>query len=150
MTIERNKAIEAGEAELEQVLRNFRQSAQAWSDAEYSRPRAVAASAVHRTLRRVVAWALGCVLAAGSLTGWVLEVRHRQEIARTAAERESHLRQGARLQSTVAATPAEQPAQTRAGIADDELLATVDKDVSRVAPSAMEPLAQLMDDSSGQ
>ena len=33
-----------------------------------------------------------------------------------------------------------------AGAQDENLLASVDKDVSREVPAAMEPLAQLMDD----
>jgi hypothetical protein len=150
MTIETNKAIETGEMELGQVLSNFRQSVHAWSDAEYNRPRTVAPSALRRTWRMTVAWALGCVLAAGSLSGGLFELRHKQEMARAAAERDTHLRQAAAAQPAVAQALVKQADEPQAGVTDEELLAAVDKDVSRVAPSAMEPLAQLMDDNGGR
>jgi hypothetical protein len=40
--------------------------------------------------------------------------------------------------------------QQRAGTADEDLLAAVDSDVSRSVPTALEPLAQLMDGDENQ
>jgi hypothetical protein len=75
-------------------------------------------------------WALGCVLAAGSLTGGLYERHHQQELAKIAAA------ETARQQKLAA--------EQRASKEQDDLLAKVDSDVSRQVPSAMEPLAQLM------
>ena len=133
----RNKP-EANELELEQALGNFRQSVQAWSEAEYGRPRTVTAEHLSGW-RRTVAWALGCVLAAGSLGGGLYDRHHRQMEARFAAERE------ARQQQIDAQQRADRLQQS-----DEGLFADVDRDLSRSVPSAMEPLAQLMDPDSTQ
>jgi hypothetical protein len=117
------------EAKIEQALKDFRSSVHAWSEAEYSRPRAV--KLVHlRSWRVAAGWALGCVLAAGSLTGGLYERHHQQELAKIAAA------ETARQQKLAA--------EQRASKEQDDLLAKVDSDVSRQVPSAMEPLAQLM------
>ena len=117
---------------LEKALKNFRSSVHAWSEAEYSRPHT--ANAVHLTSGRVVAgWALGCVLAVGSLTGGVYDHHHRQQVAKIAAAAEA-----ARQQKLAA--------EQRTREEDEDLLAKVDSDISRQVPSAMEPLAQLMAD----
>ena len=121
-------------AELDQALARFRQNVHAWSEAAYSRPRSVAPVAVHRSWRMATGWALGCVLAAGSLAGGVYE-HHRQAIAKAIAKMNAD--QDARQRQLAV--------QQRAGNADEDLLATVDSDVSRAVPAAMEPLAQLMD-----
>jgi hypothetical protein len=76
-------------------------------------------------------WALGCVLAAGSLGGGLYEHHHRQELAKVAAAAEA-----ARQQKL--------EAEQRAAKENDDLLAKVDSEVSRQVPQAMEPLAQLM------
>ncbi len=121
---------------LDKVLRNFRASVHAWSEAESSKPHTVRVA--HITSWRVAAgWALGCVLAAGSLTGGLYERHHRRELARIAASVE------AARQQRVAA-------EQRARAEDEDLLAKVDSDVSRQVPSAMEPLAQLMTDDEAQ
>ena len=125
---------EIDESELEQALRNFRQSVRAWSEAEYSRPRA--AGGEHRpSWRRAAAWALGCVLAAGSLAGGLYDRHHRQAEARFAAEQQARQQQIAAQRKAVLAQQS-----------DERLFAGVDRDLSRSVPSAMEPLAQLMDD----
>jgi hypothetical protein len=116
---------------LEQALANFRQSVYAWSEAAYNRPRTVAPAVVHRSWRLAVGCALGCVLAAGSLTGGLYERHHRQVVAKMKADQE------ARQQA--------QAARARTGNTDEDLLADVDSDISRAVPAAMEPLAQLMD-----
>lgn len=121
---------------LEQALGNFRQCVQAWSETAYSRPRIAAPVAAHRNWRLATGWALGCVLAAGSLMGGLFDRHHRQVMARMKVEQEASQRQLA--------------IQRRARNADEDLLATVDSDISRAVPAAMEPLAQLMDDDADQ
>lgn len=122
---------------LEEALGHFRQGVRAWSDAAYSRPRTAVRVAAHGSWRLAVGWALGCVLAAGSLGGGLYEHHHRLVMARQAAE--LHLAREQQL-----------AAQQRAREADEDLLATVDSDVSREVPAAMEPLAQLMDGDGNQ
>jgi hypothetical protein len=125
------------EAELERPLREFRMSVHAWSEAAYSRPRTAAGIERHATWRMAAGWALGCVLAAGSLAGGVYERQHRLEMARMAAAQQAE-------QQRLAAEG------QRARQEDANLLATVDSDVSRTVPAAMEPLAQLMDEGETQ
>ena len=120
------------DAELEQALNDFRSSVHAWSEAAYSQPHVPAR--VYRTSWRVAAgWALGCVIAVGSLSGGVYERHHLREQAKIAAAAEA----AARQQKV-------QEDQRR----QSEELAKIDGDVSREVPSAMEPLAQLMVDDS--
>jgi len=133
MRFEKESRAEGSELEagLEQVLRDFRSSVHAWSEAEYSRSRSGANVVRLMSWRVVSGWALGCVLAAGSLGGGLYEHHHRQELARIAAAAEA-----ARQQKL--------EAEQRAVTENDDLLAKVDNDVSRQVPQAMEPLAQLM------
>jgi hypothetical protein len=122
---------------LTQALGDFRQSVQAWSDAAYSRPRVAAQVVGRRSWQLAVGWVLGCVLATGSLAGGLYEHHSRQAMAKIkAAEQGAKERQAAR--------------QQRAGTADEDLLAAVDSDVSRSVPTALEPLAQLMDGDENQ
>ena len=115
--------------ELERVLRSFRWSVHAWSDAVYQRPRSVEVAPRRMAWRKAAVWALGSVLVAGGVGGGLLEYQHRQEQARIAAVREAqHQRQ---LQ------------EERAREAEQEV-AQVDREVSRQVPNALEPLAQLM------
>jgi hypothetical protein len=108
-------------------------------------------------------WALGCLLAAGSLAGAAHEIYHRQELAKLAAQKAVEQRVAAeRATASQSSTQVEKkaPAATirkvsagardNAGAQDDDLLASVDSDVSREVPAAMEPLAQLMDDNGTQ
>jgi hypothetical protein len=120
--------------ELEQALKNFKSSMHAWSDAMYSRPRTVTREVRVRSWRLAAGWALGCVLVAGSLSGGLLERHHRQEAARIAAQQRAVELQRQLHQKQTAMVP------------DEVLLADVDSDVSRQVPSAMEPLAQMMDE----
>ena len=134
MNSQRNlKGGEMTDAELEQTLKNFRSSVHAWSEAAYSQPHVPVK--VYRTSWRVAAgWALGCVLAVGSLSGGLYERHRLSEQAKIAAAAEA-----ARQQKM----EAEQRRQT-------EELAKIDADVSRDVPSAMEPLAQMMIEDSAQ
>ncbi len=127
---EKNDA--AGDAALEDALKNFRQSVHAWSDAAYSRPRPQVQIAAHRSWRLAAVWALGCSLVVGSLSAGFYEHRHREVLAQIKAAQEARQRQLA----------AQQPAR----MSDEDLLAEVDSDVARTVPAAMEPLAQMMDE----
>lgn len=122
---------QAEDAALEQALRDFRSSVHSWSEAVYNQPRQTGSVVRQGSWRVAAGWALGCVLAAGSVAGGVYERHHRQEVARIAAAA-----QAARQQKLAA----EQQARKE----NEDLLAKVDSDVSRAVPSAMEPLAQLM------
>jgi hypothetical protein len=122
--------------ELEQALVSFRESVHAWSEAEFrsetefNRPRNLRV-AVDSAWRPVLAWALGCAVIAGGISGGIYD-HHRIVVERQqAAARIAHERQLAE----------QQKAQE-----DESLLANVDTDVSRSVPAAMEPLAQLMED----
>jgi cytochrome c-type biogenesis protein CcmH/NrfG len=134
MNSQRNlKGGEMTDAELQQTLKDFRSSVHAWSEAAYSQPHVPVK--VYRTSWRVAAgWALGCVLAVGSLSGGLYERHRLSEQAKIAAAAEA-----ARQQNM----EAEQRRQT-------EELAKIDGDVSREVPSAMEPLAQMMIEDSAQ
>jgi hypothetical protein len=153
------------ELELEQALRHFKASVDAWSDAAYSRPRTAAKLAVRHSRRMVAGWALGCLLAAGSLAGAGHEIYHRQQLAKLAAQKAAEQRAAAgraTAQPASAQPEKKAPAATARKVSvgaqdsartqdsargqDDNLLASVDNDVSREVPAAMEPLAQLMDD----
>lgn len=116
--------------ELAQALDLFRLSVNAWSDAAFQRSRAPLPAVRHRMLwRRAVAWAFGLVLLAGGLSAGFYHHHHEQELARLASQ------QKAAQQKLLA----EEKARDL-----DEMLAKVDSDVSREVPSAMEPLADLM------
>lgn len=126
------------EGNLAEALGNFRSSVHSWNDAEFARARTVTFAEHRRTWRSATAWALGCVLAAGSLSAGMYEHQHRDRMARMAAERqaaEHHAQQEQAVRDTAE--------QTR--LQDERLMAAVDQDVSQEVPSAMEPLADLMD-----
>jgi hypothetical protein len=147
------------------ALKHFKASVDAWSEAAYSRPRfnesrlSESRSAVRtaqHNWRLAASWALGCLLIAGSLAGGLYAHRQRQEAARAAAmkaaEQKAELIRAA-AEQRVTPTPVaaisiatKRPtAVKRAVNTDEDLLATVDSDVSRQVPAAMEPLAQMMD-----
>ena len=117
---------ELHDPQMEQVLRDFRSSVHAWSDAVYQRPRRVEVAHRRMAWRRAAAWTLGSVLVVGSAGGGLVEQQHRKEQARIAAARE-----------------AEHQREMKEREAEEEL-AKVDTEVSREVPDAMEPLAQLM------
>jgi hypothetical protein len=146
------------------ALKHFKASVDAWSEAAYSRPKfyesrfSESKSAVwtsHHTWRLAASWTLGCLLIAGSLAGGLYEHHERQLAARDAAmkaaEQKAELIRAASEQRVTAMPVAadiaiRRPAAVkRAANSDENLLATVDNDVSRQIPAAMEPLAQMMD-----
>ncbi len=140
MNLENKWAGEIDDPVLAEALKHFKVGVDAWSGAAYSRPRTTMLSTARHSWRRAAGWALGCVLAAGSLAGGVYEHHHRQELARIAAM------QAAAQKAMQARQEAEQSAAANAATKDQDLLATGDSDVSREVPAAMEPLAQLMDE----
>jgi len=127
--------------EVMQALGNFKASVDAWCEsagAARSHPRS-APNAARPVWRLAAGWALGCAVAATSVAGALYERQHQQERARiaaaqAAAQKAAQQRQAAQLRTT--------------SEGDQDLLATVDNDISRAVPAAMEPLAQMMD--SGQ
>ena len=137
------------------ALENFKVSVDAWSDAAYNRPPTVVRTARHNW-RLAATWALGCMLAAGSLAGGLYERHQRQELARieaskaaiNAAEQKAAQVHAAPEKPVKAATVTKrQPtAVKKAANENEDLLASVDSDVSRQVPAAMEPLAQMMVD----
>jgi hypothetical protein len=132
----------AGEddAAVAQALRNFKANVDAWCELAMSRPRTTV-KPVHRSWRMAAGWALGCVLAAGSVAGAVYERQHKRELARIAAAK------AATQKAAQERLAAEQQSASQAdNEADQDLLATVDSDISRAVTAAMEPLAQMMDE----
>lgn len=121
--------------EFEATLKDFQTSVHAWSDAAYHRPRTVKMEIRRRSWRLAAGWALGCVLVASGVSGGLLEQHHQREVTRIAAE-----------QKAAAERKQLEEQEARAKVSDEVLLAGVDSDVSRDVPSAMEPLAQLMED----
>jgi hypothetical protein len=117
---------------LDQALRNFKLSVDAWSESEYS-ARRIARAVPRRTWRPAAAWALGCALLASTFSGVAYRGHERQIEAKQAAAKFAEQRkQAADLQAA----------------SEEDLLASVDSDVSRQVPSAMEPLAQMAEDDS--
>jgi hypothetical protein len=159
----RNDKFEIDDPMVAGALKHFKASVDAWSEAAYSRPRfnesrfnesrSVVRTAQH-SWRLAASWALGCVIVTGSLAGGLYEHRQRQEAAR-AAEIKAEAQKAALVRAAeqrvmpmpVAVNIATKrpPAVRRAVNTDEDLLATVDNDVSRQVPAAMEPLAQMMD-----
>jgi|ERR1700722_656889 hypothetical protein len=131
----KERAVDAEDLEFEQALKNFKSSVHEWSDAVYSRPRAFTREVQLRSWRLAMGWALGCALVVGSVSGGLVQRHHRVELARIAAAQ-----QAAEQQKQL------REQEARAQVSDEALLTDVDSDVSRQVPSAMEPLAQMMDE----
>jgi hypothetical protein len=121
---------------LEQALKDFRSSVHAWSEAAYKQPRSAERIVPQRSWRPAASWVLGCALLAGCVTGGVVEQHRQQEAARIAAAQQARQQQ--------------MEAQARARQKDRNLMATVDSDISQEVPTAMEPLAQMMEDGGTQ
>lgn len=130
---------EIDDSMLAEALQNFKASVDAWGEAAYNRTRTVARPARH-SWRLAAGWALGCVLTLGSAAGALYEQHHKQELARIAAM------EAAAQKAAQERAADEQSAAESATAENADLLATVDRDVSREVPAAMEPLAQLMDE----
>jgi hypothetical protein len=115
------------DAALERTLRDFRSSVHAWSEAAYNQPHKPV-KVYTASWRLTASWALGCLLAVGSLAGGMYERHHERELAKIAA----------------AEAARQQKLEDQRRNESEDLLAKVDSEVSRDVPSAMEPLAQLM------
>src|SRR5262249_54170873 len=125
------ESLEELEPEVRGALSDFKASGNAGSEAMISRPREVKAP-VRANWNRVVKWALGCVVFAGTVSGGVYQDYRQRETARLEAAR--------------IAEQQRELAQKRA-TEEEDLMAKVDSDVARQVPSALEPLASLMEDS---
>jgi hypothetical protein len=137
----RNANLEIEDAQVEMALKHFRESVHGWSDEEFGRARVIRRSrwdAMWRMMANpVMAWSMACVLTVASV-GVPVNIHHLQVVA---AERRAELEK----QKKLAEEKAEQ--QAAAAINDDELMSHVDSDIAQDAPDAMQPLAQLMSDS---
>lgn len=138
------------EMSLDQALGNFRASVRAWSEAELSRPRTVTPAVRRHSWRFATGWALGCVVAAGSLTAGVFEHHRNEALARMAYERQIQIQVDDQQADAPQSQASQAAVREKAGEGDQNLMAEVDSDVSRQVPSAMEPLAQLMDEGGTQ
>jgi hypothetical protein len=138
------------------ALKHFKASIDTWSEAAYSSPKSSemkSTAVAHHNWRLAASWALGCLLIAGSLAGGLYERHQRQEAARAAEMKAAEQKVRLAAEQRVTAMPVaaniatrRQPTRLkRAANTDEDLLATVDNDVSRQVPAAMEPLAQMMD-----
>jgi hypothetical protein len=132
------------EEEMQQVLSDLRTSVHAWSEAAYHRPRTIT-SAERRVWRHALGWALGCLLAAGTVSTGVYHYEHKAALNQTALQTAQQHTETA-LRQDNAQTGAAVVQEQKAGEEDDALMAKVDSDVSRQVPSAMEPLAQLLEE----
>jgi uncharacterized protein (DUF885 family) len=125
------------DAQLAAALRDFKSSVHAFSDAAYTRPRTMTKEVRQRSWRVAAGWAMGCLLLVGSLSGGLIDHQHRLETARAAAiQRAADQAEQQRL------AVLEQSAKQD----EEDLLAEVDSAVSRQVPSALDPLAQMMED----
>jgi hypothetical protein len=124
---------------MKQALGDFKASVHAWSDAAHNRPRTMHEVVLRRSWHLAAGWSLAAVLVAGTISGGFYEHHRHVVAAQLAAQR------AAEQERAEAARRALEQAQK-----DEELLASVDKAVSREVPSAMEPLAQLAAESETQ
>jgi hypothetical protein len=118
------------EPELREAIGNFKSSVDAWSDTVMSRPREVTVP-TRTNWGRITKWALGCAVFVGTVSGGVYENHRQQGIVTAEAARL------AEQQRDLAAQRAKEEA---------ELMARVDSDIAREVPSALEPLASLMNE----
>jgi cell division protein FtsL len=125
------------DVQVQDALRNFRASLQAWSEQELRRERKPIARS-RWMMAPAMAWGLASVLAVAAVSVPVSVHHERQVVAmRHAAELEK--------QRLAAAEAARQ-----AAIDDEALLNHVDSDIAQSTPDAMEPLASLMRDTTNQ
>lgn len=150
-------ALEIDDPALAETLRHFKQSVDAWSNAAYGRTRSAEPRVGYRW-RLAASWALGAALAFGCFAGAAYEYFHSQQLNTSAALKSAEQKAAQQRLSRVEKLAAEEHAIERQVAADkanaaptaapennQSLMATLDSDVSREVPAAMEPLAQLMD-----
>lgn len=121
------------EPELREAIDNFKSSVDAWSEAMARRPRE-AKSPVRANWGLITKWALGCAVFIGTVSGGIYQ-NHREQVAAKveAARVAEHQRE----------------LVARREQDDADLMAKVDTDISRAVPSALEPMASLMDENQG-
>ena len=127
------------EPEIRQALNDFKSSVHAWSDQQYTRARAVAVPTRRSLWRPAAGWSIAAVLLAASMGGGTY-YEHQQQVTRQLAAQHA-----AELERQAAQKRAQEVARR-----DEEMLASVDSDVSREVPSAMEPFARLIDESASR
>ncbi|WP_263358021.1 hypothetical protein [Acidicapsa ligni] len=133
---------QVGDAEVEAALKSFRTSIHAWSDEEFTRARPVAVSTrvgAGWMRNSIAGWALGCVIAVAAV-GVPVSVHHQHVVA---AEHEAAVQEQARLEAAAEASKAA-GIEVASSVSDEDLLSHVDSDIAQAAPDAMQPLADLM------
>ena len=118
------------EPELGEALGNFKASVDAWSESMMGRPREVKSPA-RTNWGSVTKWALGCVVFFGTVSGGLYQNHRDQQTEKAEAARIAEQQRQLVLQRSKE---------------EDDLMAKVDSDISREVPSALEPLASLMED----
>jgi len=121
------------EPELREAIGNFKSSLDAWSDDALTRPREISAQ-TPTNWGFMTRWALGCAVFVGTVSGALYQDHRQQEEAKIEAAR-------------IVQQQREFAAQRASEEAD--LMAKVDSDIAREVPSALEPLASLMDENQG-
>jgi hypothetical protein len=139
------------ELELEQTLGHFRESVHAWSEKAYRRPHVVQTTRPSVRWRLVWGAAVGCLMAVVCVDG-ALYARHHsqaQAVVSQLAVTETASAQAPARTERQQARESEGPRGEEAHKAapEKDLLAMVDRDVSRQIPAVLDPLAQWMDDS---
>jgi len=120
------------EPELRKILGDFKLSVDAWSDSMISRPREAKAPA-RKNWSAVTKWALGCAVFAGTVSSGVYQNHRQVEAAKVEAAR-------------IAGQQRSLEAAKVANVNEEDLMADVDSDVARQVPSALEPMATMMND----
>jgi len=128
--------MEAIDPVLQQALGDFKSSVHAWSDAAYNRTRTATRAVVRKSWQMAAVWSLSVLLVAGTLSGGFYEHHQRVVAAQLVAQRVAEQQKQAALKR------AQKEAQE-----EEEMFASVDTAVSREVPAAMEPLAQLSEES---
>jgi hypothetical protein len=164
------------EPELREAIANFRLNVDAWSEAVAARPRTLTPALRVLSWRLVLGAALGCLLVVGSVTATVAHYRSLEQARLQAAPRPiavdgRTLVQAAPVVSVnneqaeaagrdlvaiedMLASQANQDSQDESAegrvTSDDQLLAVVNKDLTRQVPRVMESLARLGEDSAAE
>lgn len=121
---------------LKQVLGDFKESVHAWSDSVYAQARTMRSSSAARSWRLIAGWSLAAMLIGSATSGGVYMHHERVVAAQIAAQRAAEQQRQAAI--ALAAKQAQE---------EEEMLASVDTAISREVPTAMEPLAQLSEES---
>jgi hypothetical protein len=123
---------EAIEPELREALGDFKLSVDAWSEEMISRPRE-ATTPARTDWTALNKWVLGCVVFAATVSSALYQNHKQVETARIEA---------ARVVEKQRATQA----AALAPLNEEDLMADIDSDVARQVPSALEPMATMMNE----